>query len=137
MIFAKQKYIRGVLFIIAVAMLFSGCDPYADSYPFLTEAKWECADPKISLEFTKSTTGAISERHTLEWNGMVLYIDLNFRSNLFVVNPSTSTHYESRLFPGTWEYRDGNLVLIIEEDFIFDHTYSELVFVKGTAAAAS
>ena len=122
----------GVLLLIVMVLLLSGCDPYADSYPFLTEAKWECADPKISLEFTKSATGAISERHTLEWNGMVLYIDLNFRANLFVVNPSTSTHYDSRLFTGTWKYQNEYLVLTIEEDFIFDHAYNELVFSKIT-----
>lgn len=129
----KQKYVCGILFIIVVLVLFSACDPYADSYPFLTEAKWECSDPKMVLEYKKSATGVITERSTLEWNDMFLYIELNFRGDSFVASLASSTHYDGRLFTGTWEYRAGNLVLMIEEDFIFNHTYSELVFVKGTA----
>lgn len=124
----KLKHILGALLVVVMMIGFCGCDPYADSYPFLNEAKWECSDPKMVLEYTKGVTGVISECHTLEWNGMSLYIDLNFRANSFVVSPSTSTHYDRRLFTGTWEYQNGNLVLIIEEDFIFDNAYSELVF---------
>ena len=33
------------------------------------------------------------------------------------------------LLSGSWEYEDDNLVLYIEEDFIFDNTIDKLVFV--------
>ena len=129
-VLTKRKCILCIVFIIAVSVLFSACDPYADSYPFLTEGKWECSDPVIVLEYVKSDAGVITEHCAMEWNDMLLYINLNFRAGSFVANPATSNHYDKRLFTGSWEYRDGNLVLMIEEDFVFDYAYNELVFVK-------
>ena len=130
----RKKHILLIVFIFAVSVLFSACDPYVDSYPFLTEGKWECSDPVIVLEYAKSDAGVITEHCAMEWNDMLLYINLNFQAGSFVVNPATSNHYDKRLFTGSWEYRDGNLVLIIEEDFLLDHTYDELVFVKANKA---
>ena len=126
----KKKSILCIVLIVAVSLLFSACDPYANSHPYLTESTWVCSDPKITLEYTKGRTGMMTELCTIEWNDMSLEFDLYFRSTLFEAGPAGYTKYEDRLFSGTWKYRDGNLVLMLDEDFLFDNAYKELVFVK-------
>ena len=126
----KKKYILFIVFILAVSVLLSSCDPQANSYPYSNESIWECSDPKIVLEYSRSATGVLIERCTIELNDTLMGIDLNFRSTLFVAGPAGFTNHDDRFFSGTWKYREGNLVLILEEDFLFDHTYNELVFAK-------
>lgn len=129
-VLTKRKCILCIVFIIAVSVLFSACDPRAGSYPYSNESIWECSNPKIVLEYSRSAGGELIEHCTMEWNNTLLNVDLNFRSKLFVAGPAAFTDYDDRFFSGTWKYRNGNLVLMIEEDFVFDYAYNELVFVK-------
>lgn len=127
----KVKYAFYVLFFMAILAFLSGCDPYAESYPFLTESKWICEDPNFILTYTKGDNGVISSEEHLEWDEQTWEVDLDFHASSYCVNPENSTAYEERLFSGTWEYRNGNLVLIIEEDLFFDNKYSELIFKRA------
>lgn len=127
----KIKRILFVPIIISFLILLTGCDPYADSYPSLSESEWVCDDPYFILTYTKEPNGVTSAAEYLEWDGKRIEVDLAFHANSFSVDPEKSTDYDDRLFTGTWEYRNGDLVLIIEEDFIFNNEYSELVLTRG------
>lgn len=126
----KKKSILCIVLIVAVSLLFSACDPRAGSYPYSTESTWVCSDPKIVLEYSRSARGELIDHCTIEWGNTLLDIELHFRSTLFEAGPAGYTKYEDRLFSGTWKYRNGNLVLMLDEDFLFDNAYKELVFVK-------
>lgn len=132
MVFESTKIKRFLYLpmIIGVLLLLVGCDPYADSYPSLSESEWECFDPYFILIYTEESNGTFSAVEYLEWDGKRIEVDLRFHANSYSVDPEKSTDHDDRLFTGTWEYRNGDLVLIIEEDFIFNNTYNELVFSR-------
>lgn len=123
----KLKYI---LITFAIAGMFVGCDPYAGKYPFLSESEWICDDPYIAVTYSKSSSGEISSKEYIELNGKLIEIDINYRAGSFCISPEYSVDYEDRLFTGAWEYRNGDLVLTIKEDFVFNNKYSEFVFSR-------
>ena len=116
--------------VITLLLLLAGCDPYAGEYPFLEEAEWICDDPRFVIQYTKGADSRMNEHIFFEWDGEVIEADLSFRAQIYVASPIGSTLHDDRFFGGEWEYRNGDLVLIIQEDFIFDGKYKELVFCK-------
>ena len=87
-----------------------------------------CLTPKISLIYPEHDGNGATKYETIEWENEILSIDIMFGLGDYCVYPVDSVAYEDRLFNGTWKYRNGNLILLIEEDFLFDNKFSELVF---------
>lgn len=98
------------------------------NYPFHVASMWQCDDPHFSLIYTRTENGMLTSYEELEWGNETIPVDVCFLMREYDVFPAASSAYEDRLFGGTWKYRDGNFVLVIKEDFLFDNKYSELVF---------
>ena len=116
-----------VIFVLVSVLLFSGCDPRSGNYPFQIAGKWYSEDPQISLSYHKNSNAMWSFNHTLIWEHEELQITIGMQSSYYCVYPADSNHYDDRLFSGSWKYRNGNLVLKVEEDFIFDGEYSRII----------
>lgn len=112
--------------ILCVAMC--SCDGKAGRYPHDLGTEWICNDPYFSLKYTEDANGILVQTEQLEWEGETIAVDVGFISTTYCVYPEHSNHYEDRLFSGTWSYRNKVLILSIDEDFIFDNQYSELIF---------
>lgn len=119
--------LRGLFFIVSALILFSACDPRDGSYPFQKGSLWTSDDPYLTVLYMKSENGATEQTSTLVLDDNIIQVELYFRSSLYDVYPLGANVYDDRLWSGTWEYRDGNLILYIEDDFIFDGHYSEIV----------
>ena len=115
-----------VLFLICT-ILFCGCDPRSGKYPFQKGEQWYSEDPQISLNYSKQEDGTWEIYETLLCDGKIKEIDLAMHSSDFWVYPADSNYHDDRLFSGRWKYRKGDLVLIVEEDFVFGGKYSEIV----------
>lgn len=102
------------------------------NYPFLISSRWECNDFPFILTYEEHSNGSVTSYAELMWNNHVIQVDIGFLMREYDVYPAKSSSYEDRLFGGTWKYRDGNLVLVIEEDFLFENQYKELVFSPVT-----
>ena len=94
---------------------------------------WQCEDPRFSLAYSRDEKGFLVQHEELEWNNETMLVDVCFvhgvrKYEVYLDSPSPYVRHEDRLFSGTWKYRRGDLVLIIEDDFLFDNRYSELVF---------
>ena len=118
--------------ILLVMFLLCGCDPRSGQYPHQKAERWVSEDPMISLEYTHNEDGTWTFCEELYWNDELIAIEVAMQSDYFCVYPIDSTnpdviHHEDRLFSGTWRYRQGNLILMIEEDYIFDGQYSQIV----------
>lgn len=116
-----------VLLVLVFAVLCSGCDPYYNNYPHDKATGWICTNPFISLSYNTDSNGTLSQEEILIWEELTLEIDLVFQSNLFTMYPANTTSHDERLISGSWYYRNGNLILTIDEDFIFEHQFKELV----------
>ena len=129
----KQKMARGHLLIVAIILLntLSGCTPFYIQFPCEVCDHWICDDPNFYISYPTDSTRASPREETLILNGEVIEVDVCFSPVEFIVFPEGETNHANRLLYGDWEYRNDNLVLIIEEDFIFDGAYSELVFIQG------
>lgn len=115
-----------VVFLI-FSVLFSGCDPRSGKYPFQQGEQWYSEEPQICLNYSKQEDGTWEMHETLLYNGSLKEINLAMHSSDYCVYPADSNHHDDRLFSGTWKYRNGNLVLIVEEDFAFDGKYSKII----------
>ena len=118
-----------VISLCALSLL-CGCDPYYDQYPFLEEAEWICDEPHFTFTYTYDSNGACNGTELLTWQGTTMEVDVLFQSTWYVVIPEGPTSNDDRILTGVWRYQNGNLVLSIEEDFIFNNQYSELVFTR-------
>lgn len=118
------------LLIVLCCIQFTGCDPYADRYPYLTGSKWISSDPEITLEYAQNDSGRIDSNEVVEWNGKTISISIGFRGSQYWVLPAESHTFADKLFSGAWKYSKGDLVLTIEEDNFFDGAYTELRFKK-------
>ena len=118
-----------ILFLLIFVIASYGCDPCYNSYPYHIASAWVCENPPISLTYKTESSGLTSQKETILWNGSTLEIDLLFQSDFYTAYPANSTVHDERLFRGSWYYRDNNLVLSVDEDFIFDYQFDELVFV--------
>lgn len=116
-----------ILFLLISTFLFSACDPRAGRYPFHKAEYWISEDPQISLCYTKNTDGTWYPDHTLIWENEEKEISIGMQADYYCVYPADSNHHDDRLFSGNWRYRGKDLVLTIEEDFIFDGTYSKII----------
>lgn len=116
------------LFLILMLSL-SGCDPFVGKYPCDSEATWVCHDPKIVLEYTY-VGGHLYRKEVIEYNGEEIFIEAGYRGGYFYALPRNSNYYSDRLLTGEWKYVDGNLVIEVEEDYLFGWRYPELVFER-------
>ena len=124
------KYAYCILLILVAAFMCLGCDPYYGEYPHSEESEWACENPQISLSYRMEENGMISQEERLVWAETAIEIDVFFRSSFYVVYPAGLTDYEDRIFSGSWCYRKGNLILKIDEDFIFNDQFDELEFKR-------
>ena len=115
------------LLIITSIVLFAGCDPQYGNYPSSKAPIWTCSDPVFRIVYTKEKNGMTSSNAILEWEGTLIEVSIYFQSCLYDVFPKNSSAYEDRLFGGTWEYRGENLILKIEDDYVFGQRYSKLI----------
>lgn len=127
----NKKFLKILLIALAVLLIvvfLSQNDAINRNYPFRAAPKWESDDPPFSIEYSRDENGVLTSYAVLEWNDEILQVSVCFLMGDYEVYPATSSYYEDRLFGGTWKYRDGDLVLIIKEDFLFDNQYSQIVF---------
>ena len=86
-------------------------------------------DPSFLMRYSTDEDGVLIQSEQMVLNGITYYVDVCFSRNTYCVYPEGETKYSERLFSGTWEYRNNNLILVIEEDFIFEGKYNEILFV--------
>ena len=116
-----------IVLVIVSMLLLCGCDPRSGRYPFQKAENWHSDDPQISLCYAKDSSGNWSFHHTLIWENEEQEISIGMQASYYCVYPANSSHHDDRLFSGSWKYRNGNLVLIVEEDFVFDGKYSKII----------
>ena len=124
----KNCYMAMVcVFILISTLLFSGCDPRSGKYPHQRSEQWCSEEPQMSLNYFQQEDGTWEFNETLLYNGNFQEINLAMHSSYYCVYPANSNHHDERLFSGSWKYKNGNLVLIIEEDFLFGGKYSSII----------
>ena len=124
-----HKQIVKVMCIILIILALCGCDRYAGKYPYEKADHWICEEPYIEIKYTRSGNGTFIEESILEWNGEIIKVDIDFGYGNFVVQPDGNYSYEARLFDGICKFRNGNVILVIEDDFIFNNQFAELVLI--------
>lgn len=123
------RFFIWIVFFLCFLPILLGCNRKSDRYPYDLASKWICNELPFTLYYSLDDNGMLLQSEMLEWNGQSLAVDLAFSLNTYCVYPESSHHHDDRLFSGTWKYRDGNLVLTLTEDFIFDQKYAELTFL--------
>lgn len=132
----------GVIFLVIVILVsFAACDGYAvlEKYPYYQSDCWYCKEIDFTFYYDCDEDGLMKpiESYPLIINGETLYVFIDFMgSNWFLDldNKDNNISQEERLLFGTWLYRKGDLVLIVEKDNLFDWKYTELVFVANNVA---
>lgn len=118
------------IFLFEFLILLTGCDPYSEEYPYLCGSGWICEEPSFQLKYTTGDDGRLQSEEVLVWNNTQIYVEVAFSQSTFCVFPKGIPSYEHRLFSGTWEYQNKDLIFFIEEDFLFGDQYKTLAFSK-------
>lgn len=121
----KRIYVLGSLVVI---ILLCGCDAKFGNYPYDKASCWSCTEPEFTIEYSTNESGVLIDAAVVNWNNEEISVDVDFQSSLFWVLPANSDNYDDRLLSGSWQYQNDDLVLFIDEDFLFEGQYSELVF---------
>lgn len=119
------------LFVLSSCLL-CGCDPRYGQYPMDKADFWYSADPVMTLSYKQNADKTWTVIETLCWNDETMEISIGMRSDYYCVYPAGEIlNHDERLFSGRWGYRNGNLVLSVKEDFIFDGKYSEITLIPS------
>ena len=125
---AFLKRVRCITLLTCLFVFLCGCDGRAGQYPYDLSASWMCNEPHFVLQYYADEEKSFElEKGLIELPEVAIEVDISFGMGDFWVLPIDSKAYEDRLLSGTWSYRRGDLILKIQEDFLFDHQYSELV----------
>jgi len=116
-----------MLLLLAISVLVMGCDYYYEP-PYEKGSRWACEEPQVMLSYTKDAEGNLLQEEILVWNEQTMEIDVVFQSSQYVAYPENAAHYDHRLFSGSWTYKNGSLILVVEEDFLFHNQFDHLVF---------
>ena len=131
-----KKRINRNLIVIALllGLLALWCNNASQSrnYPFYVASRWQCNDPNFTLSYENENNDLFTSYEVLEWENELIKVNICFLMWEYEVFPVGSSDYSNRLFSGTWKYRNGDFVLTVEEDFIFNNKYHELVFSPVT-----
>lgn len=117
-----------VLSCLIVILLLCGCDAKAGNYPYDRASHWHCLEPEFSINCSTDTSGIMVDSAVVNWNNEEILVDVDFHASFFWVLPENSDNYDDRLLSGSWEYQKDNLVLFIDEDYLFEKQYHKLVF---------
>lgn len=127
-----KKRRKWMLIVLAVllGLLTFWCNYASQSrnYPYHVASAWQCNNPHFSITYSREENGTLTSYEELEWNNKTMKVSLCFLMKEYYVYRAASSDYHDRLFSGTWKYRNGDLILILDEDFLFGNQYRELVF---------
>ena len=130
----KRRLICGILTIFI--LVFAGCDTYAmvSKYPFDRADKWVCEETDFTIEFTNDEDNLTSgQKSVLRWNNEEFNVLALFHVGYFRVdideNLIPSQFPDRKMLTGTWEYINGNMVLFITEDYLYNGEFRTLAFV--------
>lgn len=120
----------GVCFFLILA----GCDTYEmfNYYPDDISTVWYCEEIDLEIRYAPNEYGHLAPQVSpLEWKGTTHMVTFGFNPVCFWLFLDTEEETDMGSAPvlsGTWHYEDGNLVVEITEDKIFDDTFEKLVF---------
>ena len=116
------------LLLAAILLFIASIFMVTIEYPWEKGARWVCEEPHFTLSYSRNSHNMLVSEEVLVWDGKEIPVFIGMQQHSYDVYPQSSNRYDDRLLSGTWKFRDGNLVLCIEEDFIFDNQYRELIF---------
>lgn len=114
------------LALCILALCLSGCT-LRDTSIFSKEITMQCDDPYMITTYKETENGVGSRETYLEIDGELQKVGLHYRSTIFAVRLEFTPTSSELLFSGTWKEKNGNLILYIEEDYIFDNQYEKIV----------
>lgn len=123
------RYGRAFVLLLCVMIFVSGCTPPWIKFPYNLCNTWVCENPRFSIVYSRDEAGRGFCDASLEWKNEVIAVEALYSTSQFVVKTKDDPELAVELLSGSWGYEDGNLVLYIEEDCIFDGAFDKLVFV--------
>lgn len=117
------------MLLLCTLIFVSGCTPAWIKFPYDLCDTWVCENPRFSIVYSRDGAGWGICDASMEWEDEVIDVEVNFSTSQFIVRTEDDPEHAVELLSGSWEYEDGDLVLYIEEDFIFDGAFDKLVFV--------
>lgn len=119
-----------ILALIGLQLILTACDPKAGEYPYARDSVWICDDPQISLEYRWVDKKGLFSNETMIWDCEDWSLYVEYLASQYWAFADEKEKPEDLLFKGHWTYRRGNLILKIEEDYLFNGQYKELVFTR-------
>ena len=128
----KKTYRLCAVFCLLLCL--AGCDTYEmfNYYPEYRSTVWYCEEIDFEIEFIPNEYGNLAPQASpLEWNGTTYEVKAGFFAGYFDIylnKNGEATTEDSHLLSGRWQYENGNVVVEITKDSIFNNTFEELVF---------
>lgn len=126
----KWKNIKPIMIPLLAIIVILLCRSISDNrkYPYLVEEQWVCTKPYATLSYIRDDSNALLSSEIIVLDNQTIEVEIGFLMREYCVYLKDCSSYDDRLFSGTWKYEGENLVLTIDEDFLFDNRYSKLVF---------
>ena len=131
-----RRWLATILVLSIVALCFAGCT-WQDTSIFSKEITMQCDDPYMITTYKDTENGVGSRETYLEIDGELQKVDLHYRDAVFRVYLEFSPTERELLLFGTWKEKDGNLILYIDDDYIFDNQYEKIVLKPVDSTATS
>ena len=129
-----MKKMISILLLAVMVLSLAGCDTYAmfNYYPDDRSTVWYCEEIDFEIKYVPNEYGNLAPKASpLEWNGTTYEVAAGFFAGYFDIyldKNGEATTEADHLLSGRWRYENGNVVVEITEDNIFDNTFEELIF---------
>ena len=126
-----------ILIFIFLIQMCTGCffDGYdmTVKYPHYKSESWYCKEIDCRIDYQYYEDGRMKVKsYPLTRNGETLHVYVTFTIDNWYFdldNDDNHISLDEQLLSGTWSYQNGNLVLSIGKDSIFDDQYTNLIFI--------
>ena len=129
-----MKKMISILLLAVMVLSLAGCDTYAmfNYYPDDRSTVWYCEEIDFEIKYVPNKYGNLAPKASpLEWNGTTYEVAAGFFAGYFDIyldKNGEATTEADHLLSGRWRYENGNVVVEITEDKVFDNTFEELIF---------
>lgn len=129
-----MKKMISILLLAVMVLSLAGCDTYAmfNYYPDDRSTVWYCEEIDFEIKYVPNEYGNLAPKASpLEWNGTTYEVAAGFFAGYFDIyldKNGEATTEADHLLSGRWRYENGNVVVEITEDKVFDNTFEELIF---------
>jgi len=124
---SHRKTVLLVICILTLMLSLCACDPMHDHHPYEINTEWISEDPYIRIQYGPNPGDFTEQTVEFVYDGNTYDVEVHTQAWSFIVYKTENGAFAGYLLSGNCKYRDGCLVVKVDEESILYGKYKEVV----------